>query len=257
MNLIEEIRDYVASHIAGFHDARLRKLDTLKLKDLLKKKNPYLYKARDLNTPQEIVEAIAAAFMSSAEETMFGDWLEQLAIHVASLVYGGTKSTSEGIDLEMDKDGTHYVVSIKSGPKWSNSSSRKKMIDNFARAKRVYRTSGNRLPCEAIEGCCYGIDNNPDKTTHLKLCGQRFWEFISGSPRLYIDIIEPLGTDARRHNDEYDARYKKMITRFSRDFANMYCTDDGTVRWDRIVELNSGADIQRQTDIEQSTPRGC
>lgn len=239
-DLIRNVEHFVAENIHRFHDSRLGKLMKLKLTDLLKKKNPYLYKAKDLNTPQEIVEAIAEAYMSSAEETMFGDWLEQLAIFVASNVYGGYKSTSEGIDLELDKDGVHYIVSIKSGPNWSNSSSMKKLQDNFVRAKRVYRTSGNKLPCEAIEGCCYGQDNSPEKKDHIKLCGERFWSFISGSPSMYIDIVEPLGTNARIHNEEYHTQYSKMITRFTRDFANKFCNDDGSINWDLIVRMNSG-----------------
>lgn len=229
-------------NIDTFHNARLKKLTTLKLVELLKKKNPYLYKAKALNTPQEIIEGIAAAFMSSAEETMFGDWLEQLAIHIASIVYNGHKSTSEGIDLELDKDGIHYIVSIKSGPHWSNSSSMKKLVENFARAKRAYRTSGNKLPCEAIEGCCYGKQSNPNRITHIKLCGEKFWTFISGIPSMYLDIIAPLGINARKHNDKYHEQYDKMISRFTRDFANTFCGDDGSINWDKIVRLNSGCD---------------
>lgn len=239
-NLIHLVQSYVAENIHTFHEARLNKLNTLKLMNLLKKKNPYLYRAQNLNTPQAVVEALASAFMVSAEETMFGDWLEQLAIFVAHKVYGGYKSTSEGIDLEMDRDGIHYVVSVKSGPNWSNSSSMKKLLDNFARAKRVYRTSGNKLPCEAVEGCCYGSDRKPDKTSHLKLCGERFWAFISGSTTMYCDIIEPIGTDARKHNEDYARQYAKMITRFTKDFANSYCNSDGSIDWEKIVKLNSG-----------------
>ncbi|HPK53898.1 MAG TPA: PmeII family type II restriction endonuclease, partial [Smithellaceae bacterium] len=36
---------------------------------------------------------------------------------------------------------------------------------------------------------CYGKDSNPDKGDYLKLCGQIFWEFISGDENLYTDII--------------------------------------------------------------------
>ncbi len=239
MDLIKKIEEYVEENIGSFHKSRIHKLTTRNLTKLLKQKNPYLYRAKDLNTPQEIVESIASAFLSSAEETMFGDWLEQLAIYIAGLVYNGTKSTSEGIDLELDKDGIHYVVSIKSGPRWSNSSSLAKLKDNFIKAQRIYRTSGNKRPCEAIEGCCYGLEKNPNKTTHLKLCGKSFWEFISGSPDLYIDLIKPLGTKAHEKNAEYMMEYHRMITRFTLEFANSYCDYDGSINWTKIVKLNS------------------
>lgn len=90
-DLLKKVENYVKKHISEFHESRIKKLETLKLDALIKKKNPYLYKAKDLNTPEAIVRSIADAFMSSAEETMFGDWLEGLAIFIAHEVYGGTK----------------------------------------------------------------------------------------------------------------------------------------------------------------------
>lgn len=47
------------------------------------------------------------------------------------------KSAAEGVDLEFNKDGKKYLVSIKSGPNWGNSSQIKKMIDNFNKAKNI------------------------------------------------------------------------------------------------------------------------
>ncbi len=239
--LLEAVEKYVAANIEFFHMARIDKLKSLKLENLLKRKNPYLYKAKDLNTPQDVVENITAAYMSSAEETMFGDWLEDLAIYIAKFVYGGYKSSAEGIDLEMDKDGIHYFVSVKSGPNWSNSSSLKKLQENFLKAKRIYHTSGHKGHCEAVEGCCYGKDVNVVKNDgHYKYCGKLFWEFISGESSLYTEIIDPLGTNATQMNGDYKSEYDKMITRFSRDFAQKYADSYGNLLWDKIVELNSG-----------------
>ena len=239
-DLVTAVGMYVRDNISRFHDARIKKLTTLDLHKLLKRKNPYLYKAKNLNTPGEIVQSIASAYISSAEESMFGDWLEGLAIFISERVYYGRISSAEGIALEFDKDGIHYLVSIKSGPSWSNSSSMKKLKENFVKAKRIYQTSNNHKACEAIEGCCYGIDRNPDKLTHSKLCGERFWDFISGSPSMYTDIIEPLGIDAMKRNEEYQTEYDKMITRFTVNFTKEYCDNDGNILWNKIVKINSG-----------------
>ena len=148
--LIKKVELYVRQNISQFHEARINKLKTLKLEDLLKKKNPYMYKAKNINAADTLVRSLASAFMSSAEETMFGDWLEGLAIFVASEVYGGRKSAADGIDLEMDKDGYHYVISIKSGPRWSNSTSLRKQMEHFRKAIKVYHTSGNKIPLRAV-----------------------------------------------------------------------------------------------------------
>lgn len=240
MELIDTIEQYVADHICEFHTSRLKKLESLNLMTLLKKKNPYLYRAKNMNTPQDIVESISSAFISSAEETMFGDWLEQLAIFVGSKAYGAYKSAAEGIDMELDRDGVHYAVAIKSGPNWANADSRKKLYENFRKARRAYATGGNKRLFECIEGCCYGKSKGRPDAEFIKLCGASFWEFISGSPSLYVDIIKPLGTNARIHNDAYIVEYNKMLTRFTREFANKYSLSDGAIDWEKILVLNSG-----------------
>ena len=236
---ISRVEEYVREHISEFHKSRIKKLSELKLNGILKKKNPYLFKAKYLEKPTRLVENLVEASISSSEETLFGDWLEQLAIFIASEIFGGRKSAAEGVDLEMDKDNVHYFISIKSGPNWSNSSSMKKQNDHFKKAKLIYRTSGNKTLCEAIIGCCYGKKYSASETKTV-ICGQRFWQFISGSETLYTDIIEPLGTDAKAKNDAYTKEYNKLLTRLTRDFIAKYCTPDGEIKWDLITQLNAG-----------------
>ena len=90
----------------------------LRLDDFVKRKNPYLFRAKYLTKASDIVESFADAYLSSAEETLFGDWLEGLAIYVCAQVYAGRKSSTTGVDLEFDKDDVRYIVAIKSGPNW-------------------------------------------------------------------------------------------------------------------------------------------
>ena len=250
MELINKVEDYVRNNISQFHEARINKLKKLKLEELLKKKNPYMYKAKNINAADQLVRGLASAFMSSAEETMFGDWLEGLAIFIAKEVYGGWKSSADGIDLEMDKEGYHYVISIKSGPKWSNSTSLKKQMENFRKAIKIYHTSGNKTACIAIEGCCYGTEHS-ENDTRTKICGQEFWTFISGSPTLYTDIIEPMGTDAKTKNELYQKEYDAMITKFIVEFASKYCNEGGSIDWDKILKLNSGITYQKKRNTSK------
>ena len=165
--------------------------------DVIKRKNPYLFKAKNINTAQDFVKTILDAFLSSQEEGIFGGFLEELAIFICSEVYGGQKSSAEGIDLEFETDSIRYIVSIKSGPNWGNSSQIAKLRDNFGKAKRILRTNISSTNVVAVNGCCYGKDRKPDTGDYLKLCGQQFWEFISGDEDLYTDIIEPLGNQAK------------------------------------------------------------
>jgi hypothetical protein len=237
---ISEVIQYIEENTGNFHHKRIDSLDRMKLKTVLKKKNPYLFKAKHLLTAEQIIKSLTDAFISSNEETIFGDWLEGLAIFINQKVYNGWKSGITGIDLEFDKEGIRYIVTIKSGPNWGNSSQVAKMKTDFISAKKKLRTSGSSLIVQAVNGCCYGKDNHPDKGNYFKYCGQEFWQFISGMKNLYSDIIEPLGYQAREKNDAFLESYAKMINKFTKEFSSDFCDDTGQILWGKLVEFNSG-----------------
>lgn len=237
---LDDIVIFVENNIGDFHRRRAESLANLSLTRILKRKNPYLFKAKNITTPPDLVKGLIDAHLSSQEEAIFGEFLEKLAIHVNSCVYDGKKSSTEGIDLEFSKDGIEYIVSIKSGPNWGNSGQIKRMKDDFKKAIKIKRTGNPKVNVRAINGCCYGIDNHPEKGDYQKLCGQRFWEFISGNNDLYIQIIEPLGFRAKEKNDEFLKEYSRIYTLFVAEFINEFCPD-GMIDWPKLVKLNSGS----------------
>jgi len=237
---IKDILQYVEKNIGIFHQKRIESLDTLSLSKVLKRKNPYLFKAKYILTAEQIVRALVDAHISSNEETIFGDWLEGLAVFVNGKVYSGRKSGIAGIDLEFDSDGIRNIVTIKSGPNWGNSRAIPKMRSDFKTAKQTLRTSNSKLQIRAVNGCCYGRDNRPDKGDYFKYCGQVFWEFISGEPNLYVDIIKPLGHKAKEKNDEFVKSYSQMLNRLTKEFMKDYCKANGEIDWNKLVMFNSG-----------------
>jgi hypothetical protein len=213
---LENLEKYVSENIGSFHAARLNALSMLELKKILLHKNPYLFKAKNVLTSEALVKQLLDAYLSSQEETMFGEFLEGLAIFIAGKAFNGKKSAAEGVDLEFTKSGVKYICAIKSGPNWGNSSQIARMIDNFKKAKRILKTNSSKTNIIAVNGCCYGRENKPDKGDYLKYCGQKFWEFISGDAKQYAKIIN------------------KFTTQFSSEFCH-----NGAINWKKLVEFNS------------------
>jgi len=236
----QEVLDYIQNHIQDFHKRRIESLASLKLRTLLKRKNPYLFKAKNINLAHDLVKTLLDAYLSSQEEAIFGSFLEGLAVFVCRKVYGGRKSSAEGIDLEFEMGGKLHLVSVKSGPNWGNSRQIAKMREDFRKAKKILGTNTRTSNVVAVNGCCYGRETSEDKGDYLKLCGQRFWALISGKESLYIDIIEPLGHQARRRNEEFLIEYGSVVNRFTKGFIEDFCNSDGQIFWERLVQFNSG-----------------
>ncbi len=236
---LRDVIIYVEDNIGTFHLKRLQNLEKLKLNKILKRKNPYLFKAKNIVIAQDLIKLLLDAHLSSQEETIFGEFLEGLAVFICSKVYDGKKSAAEGIDLEFDRDNIKYIVSIKSGPNWGNSRQVKKMEDDFLKAKRILKTNNSAIHIIAVNGCCYGKDNNPEKGNYQKLCGQRFWEFISGNKNLYSEIIDPIGYKAKEKEEKFLELYGQVINKFTDEFMKDFCIDY-KIDWEKLVKFNSG-----------------
>ncbi len=236
---LDRVCEYVNENITDFHQRRLQSIETLNLDKLLRK-NPYLFRAKDIHTAPELINGLLEAFLSSSEEKLFGDFLEGLAVFVAELTCAGHKSTASGVDLEFFNQGTHYVVSIKSGTNWGNSSQHKKLEQDLKNAVARLKQAKRSPNVQAVLGICYGKTRTSYLRGYLKVVGQNFWYFISENPDLYTEIIEPIGYRAKEHNERFEQEKRKAVNRLTGQFIERFCTTDYEIDWPRLVEFNSG-----------------
>ncbi len=237
---LELITGYVNDHIDYFHTNRLAKITKLNLHDILKRKNPYLFRTKNLNIAQDLTASLLDAYLSSSEEELFGQFLEGLAIYVAEITSGGQKSSTEGLDLELTRAGVRYVIAIKSGPNWGNRSQYNDLRLRFKTAMRVLKQSHHAANVQPVLGICYSKFKTVNNGEYLKIGGQSFWHFVSGFPSLYMDMIEPIGYEAQKHDAHYLLEKGNTYNRFTRDLISEFCNPQGQIDWAKLVQFNSG-----------------
>lgn len=238
---LNEVFEYVETHISTFHQKRLETVKTkIDLDEILIHKNPYLFKAKNILTAQDLIKGFLDAFLQSQEETLFGEFIEGLAIFICGRVFGAKKSELTGIDLEFEKGDCIYIVEIKAGWNWGNASQIKQLKINFGNAKKFLESQTGKKVI-AVNGCCFGNkrNRNPEKDGYHKICGQEFWQLVSGSENFYIDIIEPIGHKAKQKNEEFIEAYSVLINKFTFDFTQRFCIN-GKIDWKKLLEFNSG-----------------
>lgn len=233
------VRDYVSNHIVDFHQRRIWSIEKLTLEKLLRK-NPYLFRAKNINTAHELISGLLEAFLSSSEEKLFGDFLEGLAIFIAQQTCDGHKSSAAGVDLEFINKGVHYIISIKSGPNWGNSSQQSKLELDLQKALARLRQLDRNVNVQAVLGICYGNTKTSFLRGYMKVVGQNFWFLISENPNLFTDIIEPIGYHAREHNEQFALERDALINRLTKQFIDRFCYENGNIHWDLLVQWNSG-----------------
>ncbi len=236
---LADVRDYVNENIVDFHQRKLKSLEELKLEKLLTK-NSYLFRAKNLITPQGLIEDLLSAFLSSSEEKLFGDFLEGLAVFVAEQTCSGHKSTAQGVDLEFFNNNMHYVVSIKSGPNWGNRSQQEKLEQDLKTSVARLKLSQRTLNVQPVLGICYGRTKTSFVRGYMKIVGQIFWHLISENPDLYTDIVEPVGYRAEEHNNNFEVEKSKIVSRFTIEIGNKFFNPStGEVDWIKLIQFNS------------------
>ena len=53
-------------------------------------------------------------------------------------------------------------------------------------------------------------------------------------------IMEPIGHKARAKNEKFMEEYAKVINRFTLEFSQEYCAENGEILWEKLIPFNSG-----------------
>lgn len=240
----DEIESLIKKCLDDFYCRRLSKLQDLKLGDTLKKKNPYLLKAIGVQNASEIVGRLLEAYMSSSEETIFGDAFFE---PIAKIVSGGIVAPSEGIDVAIETDRVYKAISVKSGPNIFNASQAKRMDDEFRELRS--RLQKLQKQFDALLGHGYGRKTGEptSKRMYRIRSGQALWEELTGEPDFYLEIIRLMRDYPIRHRVCYQEEWTKAVNRFTKSFLEEFSTDDGGIDWERLVRFNSGKEAMKLT----------
>lgn len=228
----------IAKALEDFYGTLISKIDDLDIIKIMKRKNPYLYRAKAMQNAAEIVENVLSAYVSSSEETIFGNcFFEPLAIAAS----GGNKALAEGIDIMMHEDNTIYAIAVKSGTSVFNADSKKRQEQNFTAALKLAQQA--KAHYDPIIGYAYGKKketSNGRPKMYRELAGKQFWTELTGDEKFYIKIIQFMGKMPEEYVAAYKESYNKASNRLVREFSNQFCKEDGSIDWEKLVEFNSG-----------------
>ncbi|MFQ6007966.1 MAG: PmeII family type II restriction endonuclease [Candidatus Zixiibacteriota bacterium] len=155
-----QLEKLIAKCLGDFYERRLQRLRTLRLKDYLKRKNPYLFKAVGTEKASEIVEEILTAYMIAPDEGIFGDAFFE---PIAKMVPGGVVAPAEGVDIAIETPNRYLAIAVKSGPNIFNSAQKRRQNDEFNTLRS--RLLKLHKQFDAMLGHCYGrLKSEPFKT---------------------------------------------------------------------------------------------
>ena len=235
---------------------RFAAIDKLKL-DRLLGKNPYLYRALGISDPSEFITQLMVAFVSSSDETIFGnDFIEPLAVFAAKsadhddAMRNVTVGAGAGQDIAIETARSYLAISVKSSTNIFNSQSTKGQSSEFVALQSRLKKLNKDF--RAIIGYGYGRKRTIKATNVEKLAGQEFWHLLTGEFDFYLRISNAMASFAGQHGDLYKTAFEQKHRQVLRDFMINYVNDVGDIQWQGIVEFNSAQVKPKQSKATEA-----
>ena len=177
---------FVDTFLDDFVEPFKKRLSELTFRNLIGRKNPYLYRASGISSIEELNDRALGDFVSSSTETFFGTAVE----HFITSLPGNIKSSAPGVDVERRSEQEVELFAIKSGPGGYNSSSFKTQRQQLAETKTRLEQQ-RRLIVNAYVGFAYGRkrDGKPGPG-YTVLSSKNLWAKLSGDGQFYEKVLE-------------------------------------------------------------------
>ena len=218
-------------------------LSRLKLKKILRKKNTYLYRALGVEKASEIVEQVMAAFLTSSDETIFGNVFFE---PIARLAAGGKVADAEGVDFVVETKTKILAVAVKSGPNWGNADQHKRQSTNFdALRRRLYKMQKQFDP---LCGQSYGQQGSEptENARYRRRSGQAFWQEITGDADFYLKLIRLMRDVPSKNRPKYRPLWDAAVNKFTAEFVEEFCLPNGLIDWEKLTAFTSSLKLVRE-----------
>lgn len=227
----ELARAFVEAFLGDFVDPFKAGLNQLTFRKLMKRKNPYLYRASGISSVDELVDRAMGDFVSSSTETYFGTAIEHFITSLPGLI----KSSAPGVDVEKRDRQRVDLFAIKSGPAGYNSSSFKTQRDHLATSKTILEQQSS-LQVRAYVGATYGRPNDGRPNAgYTILSSKNLWARLSGDQDFYAKVLEAYGCVSKFYEEDMPVVRSRLLSEAKKDFSK----GDG-IDWARILETTSG-----------------
>lgn len=86
------------------------------------------------------------------------------------------------------------------------------------------------------------LDDYVDTSYEMLFCEglkQKFCGEITGDKEFYLKLIRLMRDIPQRHKPQYNKLWGATINKFTKEFLENYCLEDGSIDWETIVRLSS------------------
>ncbi len=156
----------------------------INLPELLGKCNPYPMVV-NCKTPEDIVDFILQRHQQTSEQTIWGNFLESIAVKISEIKLNGYKSKEVCTDIEWVSNSKKHFRGWKSSPNWANADQKRTVINTEKELNKLDDFGSFKVLTS------YGKTPNRKKSSvnFTQISGQESWEEIGNDNEMYNKVM--------------------------------------------------------------------
>jgi hypothetical protein len=228
----EQINQIILDSLKELQNVNRTTIDFTKL---LQKCNPFELVVQ-CRTTNEVVDFIMGNHIKTSSATIWGLFLELIAVKICNSVLNGYKSNQTCTDLEWVDQGKKHYRGFKSSPKWANAD-QKKTANNKDKELREQVDFGSYKVLTS-----YGkTAKRTNENNFIQLSGQDAWEEISNDQDMYKKVMVGINNNSQIIGQFLNNIYTSDVDRSAKWFSDNFTTDN-QINSIKIVEYVSSRD---------------
>ena len=228
----EQINNIV---IESLNDIRSVKRKKINFPKLLSKVNPYSL-ATSCITADNIVDYVLLKHKQTSSETIWGNYLELIALKISTQTLNAFKSKESCTDLEWVTENKNHYRGWKSSPNWANAD-----LKTTANNKERELNSRDNFGSYKVLTSYGKTQKRKSTKSFVQLSGQDAWDEITNDSEMYNKVIIAIDHNRDQINmfleSIYESDKEKSVQWVKTNFEG-----DNKIDYTKINQYISGRD---------------
>jgi hypothetical protein len=231
------VEKFIRKEITKFHNKKIKKIRNLSTRELING-DPFLVAMNNVNTGLCWIRQCVDRIVFASEETLRGHVYENIAKFILKLRFKEITLDSP-VDIVLEGKHNIFLIEIKSGSSWGNSSQWFALRKHFEAAEKQINLMKINKSVIKLLGICYGNSRHIERDDGIiELRGPAFWTFVSGSTNFYFTLGKLCNSNSKLYAKKVELEKHKTILRLMEQFKGNVCYNNGEINKKKLLELN-------------------
>jgi len=219
--------------LASYHAQQTELVRNVTLDDVLPNDLYQFVAQKPLRDAGTLVSAWLESWLLASGTTNLRTAIVDVARQLAAKAYGATASNILGIDLELKRNKTNFLICICSNSQLQSGANRHRVTRLLKQVAETKQTGEHDIA--GVLGIYDHATQTKYRKSYVELAGEDFWEFVCDEREAGRNILSIMSRQPMEINGEFSEQKAYALNRLTEACIYRLCTTDGSIDWARLA----------------------